>query len=151
MHSPLIPAKEYDRIVEQMPICCVDLLPINDGQFLLSWRINDPGKDQWFPVGGRIYKGETLIDAAMRKLREELGVTMPEEAFKQIFAGETIFHGKTVDQNRHSVNIVYVVELNDMAFVLDSTQLAEVAWFSSVNSEWHPYVREILSVAGFNE
>lgn len=145
-----LPQDEYDRIVDRMVIACVDLIPVYKGTFLLSLRKNEPAKGLWYPIGGRIYKGERLQEAAARKLKEEIGVELSPSKFRFCAADETIFHGKGTDQNRHSVNIVYVVELENLPTEhLDTAQLDEVRWFDAVDPTWDPYVRRVLSAAGY--
>ena len=69
----MIPENKYIRIIEVLPILCVDLVIANkDKQYLLVKRTNEPYKGQWWVVGGRVQKGETVMDAAVRKAKEEL-------------------------------------------------------------------------------
>jgi ADP-ribose pyrophosphatase YjhB (NUDIX family) len=151
MDQKIIPQQEYDRIVELMPICCVDILPAYQGSILLSKRTNAPGKGEWFPVGGRVYKKEPLVETAQRKTKEELGVDAPLQAFERIGVEESIFNGTTTDENRHSVNVLYLLQLPEMpSLAADATQLAEVAWFAKVDHSWHPYVQRAVEAA-FNK
>ena len=65
----------YKKIVDLFPVLCVDGLVINEkGEFLLVKRRNEPLKNRWWIPGGRIYKGETLTDGFLRKMKEEIGV-----------------------------------------------------------------------------
>ena len=41
---------------------------------LLVQRATEPVKGVWWLPGGRIYKGETFFDAAIRKTKEETGL-----------------------------------------------------------------------------
>ena len=74
-----------------------------DGKCLLLKRKNEPAKGQyWFP-GGRIYKMETIKDAALRKAKEEVNldcrfqeiVSIEESMFKQ--RGEMVTDVHTVN------------------------------------------------------
>jgi colanic acid biosynthesis protein WcaH len=68
----MIPRKPYGKMIEVLPILCVDIIVINQsGEYLLVKRENEPRKGQWWVIGGRIIKGETARRAAHRKLREE--------------------------------------------------------------------------------
>ncbi len=67
----------------------IRILLINDHQELLLMGANDPkitskhGSYQgrfWFPIGGEIEKGESLMEAAVRELKEETG--LDQEAVK---------------------------------------------------------------------
>ena len=86
-----IPENDYNKILSTMPILCVDLIIFFDGKCLLLKRKNEPAKGQyWFP-GGRIYKSETIKDAALRKAKEEVNldcrfqeiVSIEESMFKR--------------------------------------------------------------------
>ena len=98
-----IPQEEYDKILSMMPILCVDLMILFNGECLLLKRRNEPAKGQyWFP-GGRIYKMETIKDAALRKAKEEVNldcrfqeiVSIEESMFKQ--RGEMVTDVHTVN------------------------------------------------------
>lgn len=69
-----IPRSLYKQIVEVMPILCVDLVIVHEGKYLLVKRKNEPAKGLWWPPGGRVWKGETIEQAARRKAKEEIGV-----------------------------------------------------------------------------
>lgn len=67
-----IPFNKYTEIIEVLPIFCVDVVAQNArGEYLLIKRANEPKKDEWWVIGGRVLKGETLEDAAIRKVKEE--------------------------------------------------------------------------------
>lgn len=71
----LIPLEQYREILKVLPILCVDIMAQNSkGEYLLIKRANEPKKDVWWVIGGRVLKGETLLQAAMRKVREETGL-----------------------------------------------------------------------------
>lgn len=70
----MIPKATYRKILELVPIVCVDLVIVNKNKCLLVKRNNEPAKGQyWFP-GGRVYKMETIEKAALRKAREEVNL-----------------------------------------------------------------------------
>lgn len=67
--------KEYKEIISVFPILCVDGVILNElGEFFLVKRKNRPLKDEWWIPGGRVYKGEVLVDALKRKVKEETGL-----------------------------------------------------------------------------
>ena len=67
-------AKLYKKIVELVPIVCVDIIIFYKGKFVLVKRANEPLKDKWWIVGGRAYKGEDSLKTAKRKMMEEVGL-----------------------------------------------------------------------------
>jgi 8-oxo-dGTP diphosphatase len=46
-----------------------------DGKVLLATRTSPPACDVWSLPGGKVESGETLAEAALRELAEEVGVT----------------------------------------------------------------------------
>jgi colanic acid biosynthesis protein WcaH len=70
----LIPKEQYIQILENLPILCVDIILQNTkGGYLLIKRANEPKKGQWWVIGGRLLKGESLEQAVARKVKEETG------------------------------------------------------------------------------
>jgi 8-oxo-dGTP pyrophosphatase MutT (NUDIX family) len=58
---------------------CARLLPVNAaGEVLLlhGWDPAAPGSPYWFSIGGGVDPGESLVDAAVREMHEETGVTI---------------------------------------------------------------------------
>ncbi len=49
---------------------------VHDGELLMVRRANEPSKDLWSVPGGRVEKGEYLVDAVAREVLEETGVTV---------------------------------------------------------------------------
>ena len=70
----LIPEKLYQKIVNVIPVCCVDLVIKKNNQFLLVKRLEDPARSKWWFPGGRVLFNESLKNAVKRKLREELNI-----------------------------------------------------------------------------
>lgn len=145
-----IPEEDYKKILENMPIPCVDVVLVYDGKFLLGRRINEPAKGQWWTFGGRIFKGEILKDAMLRKAKEEIGIDIDKDKLKLLGADESIFDTSAQGGSAHTVNIFFSYELEDEPeVVFDKFQLSEVKWFDKINSDWHPYVKLSLEKAGF--
>ena len=70
---------QYKQILEVLPILCVDVVIRNRrGEYLLVKREGEPLKGQWWVIGGRVLKGETLEQAAIRKAKSEVSVTLQE-------------------------------------------------------------------------
>lgn len=73
----MIPTDRYNQIIDVLPILCVDVVISNrDGEYLLIKRDNEPRKGEWWVIGGRLLKGETLEQAVIRKVREETALTV---------------------------------------------------------------------------
>lgn len=57
------------------PIAAILAVVVRDGDVLLVRRANPPDAGLWGFPGGKIERGETLQDAALRELKEETGVS----------------------------------------------------------------------------
>ena len=96
----------YKKIIQALPILCVDLLIKNEmNQYLLHHRNNEPLKGQWWVPGGRVHKLESINDAASRKCKEELGLEIKDWDYdgfyedwydKNSFDSNTKFHGVSI-------------------------------------------------------
>lgn len=70
----LIPEYTYRKIQMNLPILCVDVLVRYRGKYLLVKRTEEPVKNVYWVIGGRVLKNEPLRSAAKRKMREEIGL-----------------------------------------------------------------------------
>jgi colanic acid biosynthesis protein WcaH len=71
----ILPPEHFAEVIDRVPLLCVDIvLTSNRGEHLLVRRNNEPRKGEWWVVGGRVLKGETIRDAAIRKVSEEVGL-----------------------------------------------------------------------------
>lgn len=73
------------------------------------WRDNEPAKDQWWLPGGRVLKGETLAECAVRKAWEEVGLRASIERI--VLVDETIFNTGPWGIPVHSVNVCALLSL----------------------------------------
>lgn len=144
-----VPADEYRRIYQVMPIPCVDLL-VSDpgGRILLVKRINQPAAGRWWFPGGRVFHGERRKGAALRKLREELGVSGPEPM--ELFTDDLLFD-EPVDAPRHSITTVFHFTLPAGIELRLDGQSKEAQW--RVPSAWladdlHPFVARVIRDCG---
>ncbi len=126
----LIPEEEYVRIQAVLPILCVDCLIVHEKRCLLLRRTREPAKGQyWFP-GGRVFKGETIREAALRKAREEVRLDC---LFDRIVAvEETIFAKQgAMRSDIHTVNICCHLtpqELNNLSIDQSHDRWIWVNW-----------------------
>mmetsp|Transcript_35652 Transcript_35652/g.63421 ORF Transcript_35652/g.63421 Transcript_35652/m.63421 type:complete len:267 (+) Transcript_35652:78-878(+) len=71
-----IPQGIYSEIVANFIVPCVDVvLEAEDGQVLLLERGQEPMQGVLWLIGGRMWKGETFFDTAIRKVHEEVGLS----------------------------------------------------------------------------
>jgi len=117
-----IPLPDYKYIIKSVPILCVDVIVQNlIGEFLLLKRANEPLKNKWWVIGGRVHKGELMIQAAMRKVKEETSLNIKNLNLMGYY--EEIFDKNSFNINSklHTVSIVYSTVINsDQKIKLDS-------------------------------
>ncbi len=63
-----------DRFYPSRPVLTASVAVIREGRILLAARGKPPGEGLFSLPGGRVELGETLGEAALRELREEVGV-----------------------------------------------------------------------------
>jgi len=121
----LIPQELYTKIIEVMPIPCVDLLVCEpSGKVLMMKRKNQPAKGSWWFPGGRILFGEHRKDAASRKLMQECGLS--SFSISEIGTYDVILD---MPENKlsHGITTVYKI-LVDTDIVSMDKQNSEYDW-----------------------
>ena len=106
MDKNLIPAQIYKKIVELVPIVCVDVIIFYKGKFVLGKRTNEPLKNKWWIVGGRAYKGEPSLKTAKRKMKEELGLKATDIRLYGIY--EDHYKKSAWGIPTYSISIIYI-------------------------------------------
>ena len=104
----IIPTQQYQQIIEVLPILCVDVVIKNSqDEYLLIKRDNEPRKGEWWVIGGRLLKGETLEQAVVRKVWEETGLNV--EAVQPIGYYEAVSQENPFGQasRLHAVSVVF--------------------------------------------
>ena len=125
-----IPDDIYRRIVDYMPICCVDLL-IHDGPaVLLLLRANRPALDQWWFPGGRLHKGEHFNQAADRIAKQELHLHIVQEGLVGVYE-QSFPDSRYEGIATHTVTIVIKAHLPPNATPKLDDQHTQWAWFSA--------------------
>jgi colanic acid biosynthesis protein WcaH len=129
----MIKEKMYREIIKKIPTICVDIIIKDEfSRYLLAKRTNNPLRGEWWVVGGRINMGESCLKAAIRKIREELGITLTNLEYVGYY--EDQFDNNAFDSNvlYHTISMVFGVTINrSQLFNLDS-QHSEYAWFNDL-------------------
>ena len=138
----------FDEIRKIIPIVCVDLVIPKNGDILLVKRIEPPAQGQWWTPGGRIFHGETIEEASVRKAKEEVHLACCLK--KVLGVSESIFdnviiNGKLI--SIHTVNIICLMEMKDYAqhIKLDNNH-AEYLWAKESFVGLHEAVEKIFNL-----
>ena len=100
----------YKKIMESIPVICVDAIIMNEkNEYLLVKRKNEPLKNKFWMVGGRLHKNELLLRGIKRKLKEEVGIK--KGLIKYIGFIEEFFNKteQKINGNFHTISFVYIV------------------------------------------
>ncbi|WP_022846331.1 GDP-mannose mannosyl hydrolase [Desulfurobacterium sp. TC5-1] len=137
----------FKCVVEHTPLVSIDLIVENkNGEILLGKRKNRPAKNFLFVPGGRILKGETILEAFNRITLSELGKMIPISAAEFIGVFEHFYDDSFFgsDITTHYVVLAYkLVNIYDLN--LPKLQHAEYLWLSSESilgrEDVHPYTK----------
>ena len=125
-----LPAEDYKKILQVMPILTVDGLVYHKGKILLLKRKNKPLKGKYWTPGGRVYKGETLKEAFIRKMQEETGIkvrVLSVIGYYEDFYEDNHWGIPTV----HTVSVVFLATADTDKVKLDS-QSSVYKWVTKI-------------------
>jgi len=134
------------------PKPCGEAVVVHDGRVLMVQRAQAPWKACWDLPGGFCEPGEHPQHAAVRELREELGVA--GRAIASLGIWMDAYGPPAVDGLiEQTANCAYLVELEDMGaeFAVDRNEILAVRWHAL---EWPPHdlafpdhVEQVLAAA----
>lgn len=128
-----IPIEKYREIVDLIPIQCVDAVIIKNGKYLLVKRKNEPLKGVFMTPGGRVLKGERLIDAVKRKVKEETGLEVKPISVVGFY--EDFYEKNELGLDLvHTTSIVFVCSYISGEVRLDN-QSSDYVWADSLPKE----------------
>ena len=105
-----LPDQEYRKIINSMPIFCIDFLITWEKQYLLLQRKEEPLKNDYWVVGGRLLFKETIKDAAKRIQEREIGRYFSK--FKEIGFSNYFFPSKPGSKATHTPAILYKISVS---------------------------------------
>jgi len=107
-----IPEEEYQKIIKTMPVFCADFLIFAEKKYLLIKRKEEPIKDVYWVVGGRLRFKETMAELAERVMMREIGQSFPE--FKMIGYSNYIFPDVPDARATHTPTLLHIVPVKKM-------------------------------------
>tara|TARA_B110000305_G_C19244757_1_gene541757 strand:+ start:82 stop:858 length:777 start_codon:yes stop_codon:yes gene_type:complete len=158
-----LPDEFYGKLVQSCVIACCDCLIVrvnkltDERECLLVERKDEPAKGLWWFPGGRILKGETFFQAALRKTTEETGLS--DAAAIQILGVYQTFFSKShwedkkeggVNCGTQTMNTVVLVEVSDSAEVTVDESINRFRWTRIENPDTNksngddPYIVAVL-------
>ncbi len=103
----------YKEIIKNVPVLCVDLIITYQDKYLLVKRKEDPLNGEWWVPGGRVQIGETVEEAAKRKLIEELDLELDAD-FELVGMYEDFFSESSLGPHLYqTMSIVFQVILKE--------------------------------------
>ncbi|WP_144924298.1 GDP-mannose mannosyl hydrolase [Halorubrum salsamenti] len=144
--SEWISEKDWETIVQNVPIVSVDLVVKRSDGIVLGKRTNEPAKGEWFVPGGRVLKSETRVEAVHRIAEEELRITV--EVTESLGAFEHCYETSDVDgvETKHYLANGYVVEV-DSGKIQPDDQHEEIQVFESAPDSLHTYIRSYADMS----
>lgn len=131
--SGLMSLEAYSTCLDYVVITCVDIVFFHRDQILVGKRKTYPKKGWWI-IGGRMYAGESPLDAVSRKASQEASLQIDDSRFFFLNAYSTCFATRQQEPRHHglhSVNLTYALELTEEEahrLTLVSSEYDEWAW-----------------------
>jgi len=81
----------------------VGVAVVDEGRILLVKRGNEPNRGLWAVPGGKVRRGERLVDTARREALEETGL--------DVQVGEVVWVGEHIDDTHHIVLVDFAARV----------------------------------------
>lgn len=144
---------DYERLFASYPenwainFLCADAVVVQSGHILLVKRAERPGKGLWALPGGHVGPNETTLEAAMRELREETSLKVPEKVLRGSICDSKFFdnpdrslRGRVHTKRGRTVTMAYCFSLTDghkLPKVVGASDASEVkggkAWWFPIS------------------
>lgn len=140
-----LPDEIFKSVIQHTPLISIDLIIRNEqSEVLLGKRVNAPAKGYWFVPGGRVCKNETLDDAFVRLIKEELGIesgmTRADAKFLGVFEH---FYDDCVfcdDVGTHYIVLAYELNFDSDVIIKLNSQHFEYNYVCNLEGKRvHPY------------
>jgi bifunctional NMN adenylyltransferase/nudix hydrolase len=89
----------------------VDAVVVQSGHILLVKRGDMPGKGLWALPGGFLNQGETMLDGAIRELKEETKIKVPVPVLKGSIKDSKTFDAPHRSQRGRTITQAFYIDL----------------------------------------
>lgn len=117
----------------------VDTVLVQSGHILLVRRKSHPGKGLWALPGGFLNEKERLFDGAIRELKEETGVKIPEKVLRNSVKKIETFDAPNRSERGRTITTAYLITMPNgkLPKVKGMDDADKAVWvpISQVNSE----------------
>jgi len=132
--------KVYDLLRKTTPFCNIDLIIKNNNKFLLGKRIIKPYAGLWSVPGGRIRKGEKIVNAIIRIAKREVDILVDKPHLVGVYEG--------LSNYRHDISLTYIVNYLEGTPRIDY-QHSNFQWFSKIPNNTISFQKKALKDAVF--
>jgi bifunctional NMN adenylyltransferase/nudix hydrolase len=119
-----------------------DAVVVHSGHVLLIKRRSQPGKGLWALPGGFVNQDETLLAAAIRELREETRLKLPEPVLRGALKGQAVFDDP--DRSMRGRTITHAFHFDFPTGPLPAVRGSDDA----ARARWLP-VAEVMGMRGY--
>ena len=142
--------RDYAFVYSRVPRICVSVVLTSGQGVALVKRVQPPAQGLWHLPGGRIFKGETVEQAAIRVLKRELGILPAYFILADVSYIENLSESYAPGLDIHNIDIVLRAESSSEVFAPEKGE-GEPRWFKDLppRDEWSVKHIEFLRVRGF--
>lgn len=143
LHKEYQMVKKYKEAWKAAPFpptfMTVDAVVIQSGHILLVKRGDMPGKGLWALPGGFLNQDETMLDGAIRELREETRIKVPAPVLKGSIKASKTFDAPNRSSRGRTITQAFLIDLGvgELPKVKGSDDAEEAFWvpFNEVRQE----------------
>ena len=128
-----LPEKEYQKIIKSMPIFCIDFLISFQNKYLLIKRKEEPLKNLYWVIGGRLMFKEKITHAAKRIQEREIGTYFSN--FREIGFSNYFFPDKQNSRATHTPTLLFHIAVKTMFSPILDEQNNNFIWSEHIPEE----------------
>jgi len=132
----------------------VDAVVVQSGHVLVVKRGDMPGKGLWALPGGFLNQGETMVDGALRELREETKIKVPLPVLRGSIRESKTFDAPNRSQRGRTITQAFFIDLGfslDMPKVKGSDDAEKAFWlpFNEIIGSRHLFFEDHFHIISY--